>query len=349
LEYQALLGIPILNQPGIQVFASDLDDEALCKARKGRYPEAIEAEISPERLERFFTKNGSYYQVKEEVRKKVLFSNHSILRDPPFSRLDLISCRNVLIYLQRGMQHNVFQLFHYALRQESFLFLGTSESAEMVKELFRQLDKSHQIYQARLWQHEIPKLPTLPIDGRSALRRQIMQPPFENHLIIGGDSGPSAISFHIDALERFSPPSILIDSSYHIVHLSETAGRYLQLPRGTISSNLLSVVLFRSRAAGAQFVVHSARTMYDDGVRLRHCPSLDPLAPGPVAHVNPADAPGLGAKDGSPVSVTTAHGEGLFTAILDDGTPSGVVYVPCNQPGGAALGTDPVVRVKVVS
>ncbi|MFZ0013933.1 MAG: molybdopterin-dependent oxidoreductase, partial [Acidimicrobiia bacterium] len=109
------------------------------------------------------------------------------------------------------------------------------------------------------------------------------------------------------------------------------------------------VALSGPRAAGAQFVVHSARTMYDDGVRLRHCPSLHPLAPGPVAHVNPADAPGLGAKDGSPVSVTTAHGEGLFTAILDDGTPSGVVYVPCNQPGGAALGTDPVVRVKVVS
>ena len=104
-----------------------------------------------------------------------------------------------------------------------------------------------------------------------------------------------------------------------------------------------------SKTPGAQFVLHRGRTMYDDGVRLRHCASLHPLAPGAVAHLNPADAPGLGVTSGSAVIVTTGHGEGVFTAVLDEGTPSGVVYVPANQPGAPSLGTDPVVRVKVVN
>jgi predicted molibdopterin-dependent oxidoreductase YjgC len=103
------------------------------------------------------------------------------------------------------------------------------------------------------------------------------------------------------------------------------------------------------KAPGAQFVLHRARVMYDDGVRLRHSRSLHPLAPGPTAHLNPADAPGLGAKEGSTVQVTTGHGEGEFTVMLDEGTPPGVVYVPANQRSGVSLGTDPVVRVKVVT
>jgi predicted molibdopterin-dependent oxidoreductase YjgC len=109
----------------------------------------------------------------------------------------------------------------------------------------------------------------------------------------------------------------------------------------------IPVVLDGPKAPGAQFTVHRARTMYDDGVRLRHSPHLHSLAPGPTAHLNPSDAPGLGVKHGSTVKVTTSHGEGEFTAVLDEGTPTGVVYVPTNQQHGVSLGTDPVVRVKV--
>lgn len=109
------------------------------------------------------------------------------------------------------------------------------------------------------------------------------------------------------------------------------------------------VVLEGPRAPGAQFTLHRARTMYDDGVRLRHSPSLHPLAPGAVVAINPADAPGLGVTDGVTVEVTTSHGKGEFTAVLDERTPGGVVYVPANQAGGAALGIDPVARLKVVS
>jgi NADH-quinone oxidoreductase subunit G len=111
----------------------------------------------------------------------------------------------------------------------------------------------------------------------------------------------------------------------------------------------IPVVIEGHQAPGAQFTLHRARTMYDDGVRLRHCRSLHPLAPGAVAVINPGDAPGLGVTAGARVHVTTSQGEGVFTAVLDEGTPSGVVYVPTNQANGASLGTDPVVRVKVVN
>ncbi len=102
-------------------------------------------------------------------------------------------------------------------------------------------------------------------------------------------------------------------------------------------------------APGAQFTLHVGRVMYDDGVRLRHSPSLAPLAPGPVAYLNPSDAPGLGLRDEAEAELVTAHGEGTFTVSLDAGTPSGVIYVPFNQPGGASLGTDALVRVRMAS
>jgi NADH-quinone oxidoreductase subunit G len=111
----------------------------------------------------------------------------------------------------------------------------------------------------------------------------------------------------------------------------------------------IPVTLRGPSAPGAQFTLHRGRTMYDDGVRLRHCHSLHPLAPGVVVHVNPADAPGLGITHGATVRVSTSQGEGMFSAVLDEGTPRGVVYVPLNQEGGAPLGTDPVVRLRVMT
>jgi predicted molibdopterin-dependent oxidoreductase YjgC len=111
----------------------------------------------------------------------------------------------------------------------------------------------------------------------------------------------------------------------------------------------IPVALDGPKAPGAQLTLHQARKMYDAGARLSRCPSLIELAPGARVHLNPADAPGLGIKEGSLVRVTTGQGDGEFAAVLDPGTPPGVVYVPLNQPGGAALGTDPVVRIKVVN
>jgi two-component system CheB/CheR fusion protein len=135
-------------RPVIQVFGTDIDRKALAIARAGHYPAAIEADLSEERLRRFFVRQGDHYRVRQELRDAVLFSNHSLLKDPPFSRIDLITCRNVLIYLDRELQDLACNTFHYALCPDGFLMLGTSESADNPVGLFRIFDRKARIYQA---------------------------------------------------------------------------------------------------------------------------------------------------------------------------------------------------------
>ena len=108
-------------RPEIQIFASDLDAGALATGREGRYPAAISADVSEERLRRFFTREGEHYRIRREVRDIIVFAAHSLLKDPPFSRIDLISCRNLLIYLDRDLQQQACSIFHYALSPGGFL------------------------------------------------------------------------------------------------------------------------------------------------------------------------------------------------------------------------------------
>src|SRR5262249_30526204 len=115
-------------RPQVRVFAGDIDEDGLADARTGRYSEGITDHVSPERLERFFTKHDSVYQVRKEVREMCVFSTHNLLRPPPFSRIALVSCRNFLIYLEPPLQNRVLSMFHYALRPEGYMFLGSSES-----------------------------------------------------------------------------------------------------------------------------------------------------------------------------------------------------------------------------
>ena len=242
LEHRATMRLSPSARPAIQVFASDLDEAALITARDGLYPEAIEADVSPERLARFFVKEGSYYRVRRELRDLVLFANHSVLRDPPFSRLDLISCRNLLIYLQRELQQNVFEIFHYALNPERYLFLGSAESAAMVHELFRTVDKSQRIYQARPWRGEQPHLPALPLTvGHRAREQQLPAVAAQPRPPAGKAAGAMA-GYHLEMLEELAPASVLIDAAYHMVHLSPTAGRYLRIPAGPVTADLLKLV-----------------------------------------------------------------------------------------------------------
>jgi len=137
-------------RPPIQVFGSDLDARALTVAREGRYPATIEADVSEERLRRFFTREGDGYRVRQELRDMVLFALHDLLKDPPFSRVDLISCRNVLIYLDRELQEQVCSTFHYALNPGGFLLLGSSETAENPPGLFRTIDRAARLYQSTI-------------------------------------------------------------------------------------------------------------------------------------------------------------------------------------------------------
>lgn len=145
----------------IQVFASDLHKRSLDAAREGIYPGDIETDVSSERLKRFFQKENGGYRIRKEVRELVVFAPHNLLADPPFSRIDLISCRNLLIYLDRSIQNDVVDLFHYALAPDGYLLLGSSESVE-VSELFRAEDKKLCIYRRRNVSAPDLRLPVFP-------------------------------------------------------------------------------------------------------------------------------------------------------------------------------------------
>ncbi len=153
----------------------------------------------------------------------------------PFSRLDLITCRNLLIYLERDTQEKIFEVFHFALRPSGYLFLGSSESAESVTSLFQTLDKKHRLYQYAPAPTSYASLPTLPAPGRW----NITVP--EITLETKG-TPPSYGDIHYKLLETFAPPSVLIDEDYMLVHVSEHAGRYLQIKGGAPTHNLLEVI-----------------------------------------------------------------------------------------------------------
>jgi two-component system, chemotaxis family, CheB/CheR fusion protein len=215
---------------GLQVFASDLDDNALIAAREGRYPIAIEADMTEERLRRFFTGEGDHFRVTRELRDVVLFAKHSLLRDPPFSRVDLISCRNVLIYLDREVQQEVCASFHFALQRSGYLFLGSSENADSPVGAFRAIDRDTRIYQRMSVPSEVRVTPRT---GVVAFGLELLPPRAPAQF-----RAPLEAGVHREALERLAPPSIIVDESYRVMHLSEHAGRYLEPSGGTLTNNI---------------------------------------------------------------------------------------------------------------
>ncbi|KJH85746.1 chemotaxis protein [Pseudomonas fluorescens] len=218
----------------IQVFASDIDDRAISTGRAGLYTEAIVTDIPPTRLRRYFVKEGASYRVRKDLREQVLFAKHSLLADPPFSQIDLIVCRNLLIYLDRDIQREILQIFHFALRSGGYLFLGSSESADTCPELFTSVDKKNRIFRARdLNTHRRPAMP----QGGYVRTTSISQS--SNTQVA---KKPSTVELYQRAAERFSPPSIIINSEADVLYISQGAGRYLQHMGGEVSNNLLSLV-----------------------------------------------------------------------------------------------------------
>lgn len=243
--------------PSLQVFACDLDDEAIQIARAGLYPEAITADVSEERLRKFFVKDHRNFRVSRELREMVLFAVHDLLKDAPFSRMDLISCRNLMIYLNRDAQQRVFDLFHFALKPGGRLFLGSSEAVEDNSTLFRVIDKKSRIYQS------IPTIRTgLPVPaGPSPLlrpvdpairaqtvsiihgKRFVQELPldFQNSLVPNLDRSALA-ELHFRLVEHYAPPSLIINSEQNVVHLSEHVGQFLQFSGGEPTKDVVKLV-----------------------------------------------------------------------------------------------------------
>ena len=249
-EYARTLEAP----PQIQIFATDLDEEAVRTAREGVYPAAITADVNEDRLRRFFVKEHRGYRVRRELRELVLFAAHDVLKDSPFSRLDLVTCRNLLIYLTHEAQTHVLETLHFALLPQGKLFLGSSESVDDASPLFTVVDKKHRIYSQRPTGRSGLPVPTGPatlklaLDAQQALHEApalafeplaVASTPGRGREIVRGVSWGDV---HLRLLEQLGPPSVLIDGEYDILHLSGSAGRFLQLAGGEPSRNLLRAV-----------------------------------------------------------------------------------------------------------
>ncbi len=218
--------------PKIQIFATDIDERSLESARKGQYSKQIAEHLSPARLKRFFTQDDNGYQVKREIREICLFSLHSFIKDPPFSRLDLISCRNVMIYLGHDLQRKVVPLFHYALRTGGFLFLGPSESTTSHRELFRTVDKKHRIFERKdvLPRPAVvfPVTEVIRPAHSGAKRGELNDPNFPKHLerII---------------LQRYRPACVTVKENGDAVYFSGRTAAYLEHPTGQPDVNVVNL------------------------------------------------------------------------------------------------------------
>jgi two-component system CheB/CheR fusion protein len=226
----------LVESPSIQVFATDLDEAAVAHAREGIYTEADLVDVSPERLQRFFQREAGGYRVRRELREMVLFAHHNVIRDPPFSHLDLIACRNVLIYLNRHIQERLIETFHFALRPGGYLFLGTSETADGEVDLFTQLDKNAHIYESRI----VMQRPTVPLAERGTpptpMFRTLPEPRPPSDRISPGD-------LHLRLLEQYSPPSFVINEDNVLVHASPQATKFLEIPAGEPSRDIMRLAL----------------------------------------------------------------------------------------------------------
>ncbi len=221
--------------PRVTIFATDIDEHALAVARAGHYPAALLGGVSPERHRRFFASQGGNYVVAKEVRDLCMFSPHNMLRDPPFSRMDLISCRNLLIYFAADAQRQVLPIFHYALRHNGFLFLGKSETIGRFSELFSSVDKNNCVFQAR--DTGTPARIPLFITGLRPAPFAVR--PSDAPAPAGGGSLRLAVEARV--ADRFGPPHVVVNEEGDIVHYSSRTGKYLEAPYGTPTRQLLTI------------------------------------------------------------------------------------------------------------
>lgn len=221
--------------PRVQIFATDIDEPALAVARMARYPEQLLQGLSPERRKRFFRSDGASFVLSNEVRELCIFSPHSVFRDPPFSRMDMVSCRNLLIYFGPDIQNRVIPTFHYSLKPGGYLFLGTSESISQHAELFATVDKKNRIFQSRALLAPAPRLPILmgefgagqPESAAGSTRRIAAYPLRQ--------------AVEAQVLERFAPAHVVVNGDGDVVYYSGRTGKYLEPPQGAPSRQILTM------------------------------------------------------------------------------------------------------------
>jgi len=278
----------MVSPPPVQIFATDIDASALREARSGRYTSAVEKQVSAGRLARFFTKRGDAYTVTKDIRDLCIFTQQDLLKDPPFSRMDLLSCRNLLIYLEPVLQRQVLELAHYALRPGGYLLLGKAEvvgAGEL--ELFEVVEKNSRLFRRR----QVERRPGLPLlQARTGAVRAL---PLEMAPLGrrgGADVRSAADRSRNIMLEEYAPPSVVVDGRGEIrYYWGANLASYLPLQAGAPATNLLHLArrelkvevsaALHNAARQAQPVTHKDLVLMADGVERRLNLIIRPLPP----------------------------------------------------------------------
>lgn len=225
--------------PNLHVFATDIDEQGLRLARQGQYPESIAEHLAPHRLQRFFVKQGRKYHVTKELREVCLFSSHNLVSDPPFSRLNLISCRNLLIYLGSHLQKKLISVFNYALRPGGYLFLGAAEGSQIQKDLFGTVDAKHRIFVRR--ETVIDDANIISVLNSSYVERSNLNSPAPSMADIG------AVAQRI-VLDEFAPSYAIVSAEGEVHYLSAGVANYLEPATGYFSNNVIKMARTGLRA-----------------------------------------------------------------------------------------------------
>jgi two-component system, chemotaxis family, CheB/CheR fusion protein len=225
----------------IQIFGTDISEEAIRTARTGIYRDSITSDVPPARLRRFFSKVERGYQISKAVRDMCVFATQNVFNDPPFSHMDLVSCRNVLIYMSSVLQKRVIPIFHYALKPTGFLMVGNTEGIVGAgAELFEPADKRHKIYRKKLVASPVAF-------GIPREHFEHQMPPLANHIVPSGESEPvrTPIELQREAdrllLTRYVPAAVVVNDRFEILQIRGRANRYLEFPSGKATLNLLKM------------------------------------------------------------------------------------------------------------
>ena len=288
----------------VQLFGTDLSEAAIARARAAWYPESIAKAVSNERLSRFFVPERGGYRIAKSLRDRCIFSRHDLVNDPPFSHLDLISCRNVLIYFERDLQRRVLPVLHYALEPHGLLVLGTAESTGAVSELFEPMSKRHRIYRRR----EAPaRSLDLDVSARGAARRRPLAarttPPRSQAHTPDDYPTDAAKAFDQSVIAHFAGNGVVVNDKLEIVHFRGDTTRFLAHGPGAATLDLLQL----------------ARPELLMPLRVGTRRALDTEQPVREGHIELKDgnATRRASIDVLPLK-TNAHGDRLFAVLFTD-------------------------------
>ncbi|MEI6877231.1 MAG: CheR family methyltransferase, partial [Spirochaetota bacterium] len=320
----------------VQVFATDIDSQAIATARAGAYPASIAADLSAERLARFFTAEGAdgnptSYRVHKGIRDMMVFSEQNVIKDPPFSKLDLISCRNLLIYMGGDLQKGLVPLFHYALAPGGFLFLGTSETVGEFSDLFSPIDRKTKIYQRKEYFQSTGRQASM-LFAPALTAIQVSTPQHAGKAPYA-QKRPLRGLLEQALLDQVAPAAALVDGSGDILYLHGRTGMFLEPSSGEARMNIIrmsreglkenmTTALHRARTGGVAVTVA--------GISVKTNGGFTPVD----LTVSPASrsSTGAGGKAETPLYLVTLE-EG-FPPVIDSGEQGGP------EGGAAAKGAE---------